>query len=91
MSRSFKKTPIGGDKKSNKNFANQRVRRFLKGQYVDLLQRSNYKKYYPQYDICDYISYCTFEEYCAFREKLGYDISDRRKMYKEWVKWYKRK
>ena len=56
MSRSIKRNPIcksGSRGKAGKKLANRRVRQTL----IDLPRKSRlYKKVYPSYDICDYIS-----------------------------------
>lgn len=52
MSRSFKKTPIIKDhNKGEKKNANHKVRRTK-----DVPNGGSYKKFYPQWDICDWSS-----------------------------------
>lgn len=53
MSRSYKKFPTVKDhRKGQKQLANKKLRR-NKNKYI-LMQRGKYKKYYEQWDICDW-------------------------------------
>jgi hypothetical protein len=65
MSRSFRKNPIVCDnkrhsKKEQRTLANRIIRR------TDLDEVSSgghYKKFYPQWDICDYRHHCTINDW----------------------------
>ena len=61
MSRSYKHTPIcGGKYKFAKNQANRKVRR----NKMDLnVSHGGYKKVYCSWEICDFLSLCSWEEY----------------------------
>ena len=72
MSRSRKRTPRSGDKKSKffKRYAN---RRYRKSSLEDTLQHKGYKKTFCSYDICDYESIgMTFEEYWKMELRSWY-------------------
>lgn len=88
MSRSYKHTPYCGDKKRNKNLANQKVRR-SKG----LFQGSLFKKLYSAWDICDYYHIDSFEEF--YKSQLEYwykkEPYTKEQALKDWNKYYKRK
>ena len=56
MSRSYKKNPIVKIKfKGAKKLANHRIRRLKLDSFKN--KSASYKKYYPQYDVCDWIIY----------------------------------
>ena len=60
MSRSYRKYYVTKDhNKGQKQLANRKVRRVNK---LDPLKGGNYKKLYPQWDICDYCWRWTKEE-----------------------------
>lgn len=105
MSRSFKKTPYAGDRKTpGKKIANRKVRRLL-NRNLDLAKGSSYKKLYEQWDICDFYSKCTWGEYLAsyrYNKEDGfyYDVNwnwhisgkyTKEELYEEWYKSFKRK
>ena len=52
MSRSFKAPWIKDGSKTAKNFANRKIRRLSVEE--DIVNGMLYKRYYSQYDICDY-------------------------------------
>ena len=61
MSRSYKKTPGGGDSKGkdNKKLANHKVRQALK-KNLELPQKgTKHKRVYNSWEICDYFVYKT--------------------------------
>ena len=77
MSRSYKKTPRGGDRKDKffKNYANRKLRR----DKFHNLQHNSYKKNFCSWNICDYDSVnWTFEDH--WRMTL-----------RSWYNWYKQK
>ena len=80
MSRSYKKYPYYGDKKSKsqKRIANHKVRLYLKDTKHKIF-RSNYKKIYESYNICDFYWMMPWDEYW----------DDCQKTYKEHPEWYK--
>lgn len=51
MSRSYKKHPIVKD---NQNWAQKAANRHIRHSCDDVPNGSAYRKYYPQWDICDY-------------------------------------
>lgn len=108
MSRSYKKTPWAGDKKGKikKRIANQTVRSWLK-QHPDVkLSKSDFKKIYETWDICDYGYKMTWEEYWESEIRYYYwfkmnfpeakkskycKYPDKKETYRQWYKWYKMK
>ena len=65
MSRSYKKSPFVTDKynkRKGKHFANKRVRKLDLSEDALGGKSAQYKRVYPQYDICDYCWYWTKEE-----------------------------
>ena len=63
MSRSYRKFHVVKDhNKGQKKIANRKVRRTNK---LKSIKRGNYKKMYPQWDICDYYWCWTKEEAIA--------------------------
>ena len=65
MSRSYKKSPFVTDKynkRKGKHFANKRVRKLDLSEDALGGKSVQYKRVYPQYDICDYCWYWTKEE-----------------------------
>ena len=61
MSRSYKKNPFVTDKKTGKRFANNRVRKLALSEDALGCKPAQYKRVYPQYDICDYCFYWSKE------------------------------
>ena len=95
MSRSFKKHPIYKDDnfvKSGKKFAKRRVRRL---DLEELPMKGNaYKKYYPQYDIHDWIEYWDWREACEWyhnhpEQYAEYETEE--EFYQYWSKLMRRK
>jgi len=93
MSRSYKKIPYCGDSKSKskKRIANHKIRAYLKN-IKHKLSRSDYKKIYESYNICDYYWITSWEEY--WNNKLDYykqypDLFDKPDYKKEYRKWYR--
>ena len=97
MSRSYKKTPRNGDKKSKyfKKYANRVYRR----DKFNILQHGSYKKNYCSYDICDSetVGY-TFEDWWNDILKNWYNwdykyhsFPNKEKEYRIWYKWFKAK
>lgn len=62
MSRSYKRTPVSKIASNyDKKLAARKVRR-LEKRNVDISNGSSYKKYYPQYSVCDVWSYRAWED-----------------------------
>lgn len=58
MARSYRKTPIIKDRTKNaKKHANRKVRRLK-----DIPSGGQYRKYYSQYDVCDWVFYKTLNQ-----------------------------
>lgn len=103
MARSYRKQPIWKDHNGcMKTIANRKVRRALKRNHDLSLPHGRYKRYTCTYDICDYrcIIPRSFEQYFQHevrRWKMwkarGWDepYPDRKKLYREWVKYYRGK
>ena len=102
MSRSYKKTPAGGDSKSktSKRIANHKVRQQLKRDLMALPNKGNkYKRVYDSWEICDYFNICSWDQYWnyqwkwwyAWRRSYGYPPPDEKEEYQKWLKYYKRK
>lgn len=107
MSRSYKKTPYAGDKKTKraKRQANRLVRNKLdKWDIQDSPHPSWYKKISESWNICDYYDITTWYEHMRHRAEIsewGIPVSnmiftpdgeiDWDNEYKLWQKWYKRK
>lgn len=96
MSRSYKKHPRCGFYKDKfyKRYANVRVRKNTQ----DILSHNYYKKLLSSYRICDYESFLSFQEYwkAILRSynnyRLGKDpYPNKKEVYLEWYKEYKRK
>lgn len=97
MSRSYKKVPYCGDRKGKekKRAANQSVRAWLKQHPTVSLQKSDYKRLYEQYDICDYFWIMTWQEYwedtilsCL---RFNEPYPNKKDVYRKWYKYYKMK
>lgn len=97
MSRSYKKTPRCGDQKDKiyKRISNKKVRKCK-----DTLNNKSYKKLFCSYDICDYETVGeTFNQYYEravsnwyrYGWKYGDPFPDKRKVYQEYMRWFKRK
>lgn len=96
MSRSYKKHPRCGFRKDKfyKRYANVKVRKNAR----DILSHNYYKKLLSSYFICDYESFLPFEDYWKiiienynnywFKKK---SCPDKKEIYLEWYKEYKRK
>ena len=70
MSRSYRKQPVWKDhNRGMKAMANRKVRRALNRDANFELPNSLYKRYFCQYDICDYCSLipCSFEQFYQSR------------------------
>lgn len=107
MSRSYHKQPILKDhNRGMKTIANRKVRRALNRNFDFALPNGSYRKFFPQYDICDYRSIIPrkFEHYFQdeLREwkerKMHYyycfkdePIPDRKETYRYWITHYRRK
>jgi len=101
MSRSYKKTPGGGDSKGkdNKRLANHKVRQALKKNLELPRKGTKHKRVYNSWEICDYFDISTFEEYWNYRLKIWYNwghlyddsYPDKEKEYQNWCKYYRRK
>lgn len=104
MSRSYKKTPWSGDKKSKekKRIANHKVRQKLKNNLELIVQQGEYKKLYETWDICDYGWIITFDEFMEIEWKnyrwLKINFPDRvieepdeKQCYRIWLKFYHNK
>jgi hypothetical protein len=77
MSRSYKKTPVTQDfgrrRKHDKQLANRKIRR---AKYLEEISSGgHYKKFYDQYDICDWYSRHTLNDALEYRNKLLSDCS----------------
>lgn len=82
MSRSYRKNEIVKDRNKNeKRFANKKIRRS-----TDIPNGKKYKKFYPQYDICDWIVHCSYEDYLKSNK-----LEDSKSAYKDWYTIFKRK
>ena len=100
MSRSYKRHPWCGDKKgkSKKAAANSKVRMYLKN-LDNILKYGAYKKLYESWDICDYGWLYSWNKYWEqkvnfwyrFDKKWGKPFPDKKKVKKEWYKYYKMK
>lgn len=95
MSRSFKHIPYCGDNKGkdSKRCANSKVRMFLKNFDNENIKKSNFKKLYEQYDICDFYWIESWKEYW---DKCLLEYSEHPEWFKyppnkkaEYRKWYK--
>ena len=97
MSRSYKKSPYGGDSKDKfyKNYSNRVIRRDKYNKY----NGNSYKRKTCSWNICDYWSSYTFEEWWdmiikawyEFYQYRGYPYPDEKEEYKKWYKHYKMK
>ena len=97
MSRSYKKTPRGGDRKDKffKNYAHRKLRR----DKFNNLQHNSYKKNFCSWNICDYDSVnWTFEDHWKMTLRSWYNwghryypYPDKKEAYREWYKWNKMK
>lgn len=102
ISRSYKKTPYCGDKKSKdlKRYANRVVRQHLKNSH-DKLNYKSYRKVYESWNICDFYTIAPdFETYYKFmvdqwhsRQSNGWHepYPTREQTRKEYRKYYKNK
>lgn len=103
ISRSYKKTPYCGDKKSKdfKRYANRVVRQHLKNSH-DKLNYKSYRKVYESWNICDFCAIAPdFETYCKQEIDRWYMYSiypwfndpfpTREQLRKEYRKYYKSK
>ena len=96
MSRSYKKHPYAGERQNrqDKVNANRKVRSHLKDPNF-ILKNSDYKKVFESYDIRDFGWLCSWEEYWTrevrYYEKWGGEVPDKKKCYRQWLKWYKSK
>lgn len=106
MSRSYKHTARCGDRKTvGKKIANKLFRkkanRFAH-EDVELFNNSEYKKHFPQWEICDYESkFYTFEEwwdaanrryeYAKARGFTEIKEPDKKEEYRRWYRIYKGK
>ena len=105
MSRSRKKTPYSGDRKSKfmKTYANRKLRR---KSLEHNFQNKSYKKDFQSYNICDYYHIETknfdkfYENYVRrwYERNLYYghltegkDPPSKKEIYKEYIHWYIRK
>ncbi len=97
MSRSYKHVPYRGDRKSDKAWANRKVRNLLK-RGADVPGRGGYRKAYEQYDICDFSDICSWKEYWRAQTARWlswghafYPCPDEKECLQEWKKAYLRK
>lgn len=105
MSRSYKKSPYWGQKKTNKRIARRRVR-YRTNQNEELIVNNGlYKKLFEYYDISDYGHICSFQKYLSHyiynkQDGLYYDcvydgyvcgIYTRKQLYIQWYMAHKRK
>ena len=104
MGKSYRKQPVWKDhNRGMKQIANRKVRRALNRNYDLRLPHKSYKKFCESWDICDYLSLVpkTFEEYYQQEVKRWYrwqnswlrnePFPERKKVYREWIKWYRGK
>jgi hypothetical protein len=107
MSRSYKKHPYWGQKKTNKDTANRKVRRRTNSDFDLVVNGGLYKKLFEQYDISDYGCTWSFARYLSYyrynkADGLYYDESyingyslfgkyTRKQLYIRWYAEYKRK
>ena len=105
MSRSYKKHPYWGQKKTNKDIANRKVRQRTNYDFDVVVNGGLYKKMFEQYDISDYGCVCSFLEYLSryvYNKTDGlyydcrydgyvYDKYTRKQLYIQWYAEYKRK
>ena len=91
MSRSYKKHAYSGDHKGKekKRIANSVVRMWLKDHPDEVIKRSNYKKLYEKYDICDYKDFAFWETYCL--SCLRWSDTDYKRAYQKWLQFYRNK
>lgn len=99
MSRSYRKQPVWKDhNRGMKTIANRKVRRALNRDIDFELPNSLYKRYFCQYDICDYCSLVSrsFEQFYQSRvrdwkERRHYwfwkdqPYPTRKEVYKDWL------
>lgn len=99
MSRSYRKQPVWKDhNRGMKAMANRKVRRALNRDVNFELPNSLYKRYFCQYDICDYRSLVSrsFEQFYQSRirnwKNYGYywlwkdrPYPTRKEVYKDWL------
>lgn len=97
MSRSYKKTPRSGDRKSkfHKRLFNRRIRKSPQN-----FKYNSYKKHSCSWDICDYEEIGTsFNQYWQqvlnswyrFDKDCGVPYPDKDRAYLDYLKWFKRK
>ena len=55
----------------------------------EVIKRSNYKKLYEKYDICDYKDFAFWETYCL--SCLRWSDSDYKRAYRKWLQFYRNK
>lgn len=105
MGKSYRKQPVWKDhNRGMKELANRKVRRALNRNHELHLPHKSYKKFCESYDICDYLSLVpkSFEEY--YRQEVNdwyrrqsqpwwkdVPFPERKKTYREWMKWYRGK
>lgn len=99
MSRSYRKQPVWKDhNRGMKAMANRKVRRALNRDANFELPNSLYKRYFCQYDICDYCSLipCSFEQFYQSRIRnwkerrprwfwKDQSCPTRKEVYKDWL------
>lgn len=92
MSRSYKRSNVCADHRSNKRYANHVVRNHLKNEENVDLPHAYFKRMYNSYDICDFIFHCSWEDWREGWRKYhpNKPISDK-ELYRKWVRYYKRK
>lgn len=99
MSRSYKKTPWCGEQKNkaDKRNANKKVRMFLKNPNNHLL-KSDYKKIFESWEICDYGWVISWNEYwnnclSSYNEHPEWykEPPNKKVEYRKWYKYYKMK
>lgn len=97
MSRSYKKTPYAGDRKTKwaKRQANKLVRSKLKRWNIqDDISPAYYKKMSESWNICDFHNIFTLDQWMKDKWNLRRwereNTSEKKKIW-EWYKWYKRK
>lgn len=94
MSRSYRKQPVWKDhNRGMKTIANRKVRRALNRNIDFELPNSLYKRYFCQYDICDYCSLVSrsFEQFYQIaikrwkERKWDQSYPTRKEVYKKWL------
>lgn len=94
MSKSYKKYPsVGSNSKGMKILANRKVRRTK-----NIPNGNIYRRFFNQYDICEYRSSETFKEFVNRTKDsentywhIYKHLMNKEEMYSEWYKMYKRK